>query len=140
MINIPRLVPNITIFENPHYQQIGGAAGVAALVERLYAPMDSLPETQTIRKLHGDDLSNAKEKLFMFLSGWLGGPPLFCRKLCHPQLRKRHASFSIGIQERDQWMLCMRQAMADSGLNKDLCMQLDKAFYKIADAMRNQPE
>lgn len=123
--------------DNPHYQRIGGEVGVRALVNRFYDLMDSLPEAERIRKMHAPDLTMAREKLFMFLSGWLGGPQLYMEKYGHPRLRQRHLPFKIGESERDQWMLCIRQAMVDIELDETFRQQLDDAFYKTADFMRN---
>ncbi|MDH3354053.1 MAG: group II truncated hemoglobin [Chromatiales bacterium] len=124
--------------DNSHYHLIGGEAGVHDLVNRFYDLMDSLPEATEIRAMHAKDLTQTREKLFMFLSGWLGGPQLYVEKYGHPRLRQRHMPFKIGVLERDQWMLCIRQAMLDIGLDEDLHQQLGDAFYKTADFMRNQ--
>lgn len=126
--------------ENPHYQRIGGEEGVRRLVERFYQLMDELPEAYEIRRLHAKDLGGAREKLFMFLSGWLGGPQLYVEKYGHPRLRMRHIDFPIGELERDQWMHCMVQAMEDVGMEPELREELTKAFYKTADFMRNREE
>ncbi len=125
--------------DNPHYQRLGGEAKIRALVERFYELMDTLPESQGIRAMHARDLRASKEKLFMFLSGWLGGPQLYMEKYGHPRLRQRHMPFAIGDSERDQWLMCMRQAMEDVGLDPQLRKELEAAFYKTADFMRNQP-
>jgi hemoglobin len=124
--------------QNPHYDRMGGEATVRRLVNRFYDLMDCLDEAQDIRRLHAPDLNDAREKLFMFLCGWLGGPPLYIEKYGHPRLRQRHMPFAIGEKERDQWMLCMRQAMKDVGLDENLQRELDAAFYKTADFMRNK--
>jgi hemoglobin len=124
--------------DNTHYQRIGAEAGVLRLVERFYELMDKRPEAAEIRAMHAADLTSAREKLLMFLSGWLGGPQLYLEKYGHPRLRQRHLPFKIGTEERDQWMFCMRQAMVDVGLDETLYQQLDAAFYKTADFMRNQ--
>ena len=125
---------------NPHYEAIGGEAKIRELVERFYALMDSLPEAAPIRALHPADLSGAKEKLFLFLTGWTGGPPLYVQKHGNPALRQRHMPFPIGDAERDQWMLCMRQAMEDVGLDPELRRQLGDAFQRVADFMRNKED
>ena len=59
------------------YEMIGGEAGVRALVTRFYELMDSLPEAAACRAIHPEDLSGSAEKLFEYLTGWLGGPPIF---------------------------------------------------------------
>lgn len=123
-----------------HYERIGGAEKVRALVKRFYQLMDELPEMYGVRKLHATDLKSAEDKLFMFLSGWMGGPPLFVEKFGHPRLRQRHIPFAIGTAERDQWMLCMTQALQDMVEDEVLRKELAAAFYKVADFMRNQAE
>ena len=126
--------------DNPHYERIGGEAKIHELVERFYELMDSLPETRPIREMHAKDLRVSKEKLFMFLSGWLGGPQLYMEKYGHPRLRQRHMPFAIDGSARDQWMRCMIQAMEDVGIEASLRKELEAAFHKTADFMRNQPE
>lgn len=126
--------------DNPHYQRLGGEAAIRALVERFYELMDTLPESQGIRAMHARDLRVSREKLFMFLSGWLGGPQLYVERYGHPRLRQRHMPFAIGASERDQWLGCMKQAMEDVGLAPELRQQLEAAFFKTADFMRNQGE
>jgi hemoglobin len=120
------------------YQRIGGEAGVRALVQRFYVLMDTLPEAYGIRKLHAPDLSGAEEKLFMYLTGWLGGPQLYVEKYGHPMLRARHLPFPIGIDEAAQWMLCMREAMQECIADAALRASLDKALTDLALHMRNK--
>ncbi len=125
---------------NPHYQRIGGDEKIRALVKRFYELMDELPEAHRIRKMHHISLAGAEEKLFMFLSGWLGGPQRYVEKFGHPRLRQRHLPFAIGDAERDQWMMCMRQAVNDVVEDEALRAELLLAFQKVADFMRNQGE
>lgn len=125
---------------NNHYQRIGGEAKVRELVQRFYQLMDELPEAHRIRKMHHISLKGAEDKLFMFLSGWMGGPQLFVEKFGHPRLRQRHLPFAIGDVERDQWMLCMTQALQDVVEDEALRKELTAAFQKVADFMRNQSE
>jgi hemoglobin len=122
------------------YQLIGGAEKVRELVDRFYDHMDNLPEAREIRALHAKSLRGSREKLFLFLSGWLGGPDLYVQKYGHPRLRMRHMPFAIGRRERDQWMLCMRRALDDMDLDSGLRNYLEQAFWRTADHMRNQPE
>lgn len=121
------------------YQRLGGERAVRELVHRFYELMDHLPEAYGIRKMHQADLASAEEKLCLYLSGWLGGPQLYVEKYGHPRLRSRHLPFAIGNEERDQWMLCMRQAMAEQIDDAPLRAALDKALTDLADFMRNRP-
>lgn len=122
------------------YDIIGGETGLRKLVDTFYDYMDSLPEVQDIRQLHAKSLKASREKLFLFLSGWLGGPDLYTPKYGHPMLRRRHLPFPIGVKERDQWMLCMKKALADMKLPADIEEKLIQAFFQTADHMRNKPE
>jgi len=124
--------------QNTHYERLGGEKVVRELVDRFYDLMDSRTDTHELRNIHAPDLTDARNKLFMFLSGWLGGPSLYIEKYGHPRLRQRHMPFSIGELERDQWMLCINQAMLDMQLDSALIDELYAAFYKTADFMRNQ--
>jgi hemoglobin len=109
-------------------------------VDRFYDHMDSLRESAGIRAMHARSLKASREKLFLFLSGWMGGPDLYQEKYGHPMLRRRHLPFAIGRAERDQWMLCMERALGDMALPEELSAHLIQAFHRVADHMRNQPE
>ena len=97
------------------YQLLGGDAQVRKLVDHFYDLMDFEPKYAQLRTVHGSTLESARDKLYMFLSGWLGGPSLYIDRFGHPMLRARHLPFAIGTVERDQWMACMAQAMEELG-------------------------
>ncbi len=120
------------------YAQMGGDAKVREMVDRFYDLMDIERAYSGIRKLHPPSMETSREKLYMFLSGWLGGPSLYMEKYGHPMLRARHLPFAIGISERDQWMDCMRRAMEDVGVEEGLRQGLYNAFLQTADWMRNR--
>lgn len=125
--------PSITL-----YEQIGGEASLRSLVNRFYDIMDTAPEAARIRALHAKSLTQSREKLFMFLTGWAGGPPLYTDRFGHPRLRQRHMPFPIGETERNQWLWCMNQALDESGLEAEIITYLKTRFAEIADFMRNQ--
>jgi hemoglobin len=120
------------------YERAGGDAKVRELVARFYDLMDTEPDFAGIRALHRGDLASAREKLYLFLSGWLGGPQLYVEKYGHPMLRARHLHAAIGIAERDQWLACMSRAMQDVEIAEGLRRELYNAFFKTADWMRNK--
>ena len=122
------------------YKMIGGEMGLRSLVDRFYDLMDSSVEAQDIRKLHAKSLTGSREKLFMFLSGWSGGPQLYVERFGHPRLRMRHLPFAIGSVERDQWLWCMNKALDESGLDPRVVEYLKKHFAETADFMRNQAD
>ncbi len=120
------------------YQMIGGEAKLRALIDRFYDVMDTAPECYIIRKLHPADLAGSRDKLYMFLSGWLGGPPLYTEQNGNPMLRARHLPFAIGEAERDAWMGCMLQAAEAVIEDEKLRLWLIEQLYKTADWMRNK--
>jgi hemoglobin len=124
-------------FETP-FAWIGGEDAVRRLTERFYDLMDLEPDYAALRSVHGSDLVNARQKLFWFLCGWLGGPPYYTEQFGHPRLRARHMPFKIGILERDQWLACMDQAMGETGVDETLRARLRDSFFQTADWMRNQ--
>ena len=120
------------------YEALGGEQKLRRIVERFYALMDAVPEYYDVRKLHPADLQSSTDKLYMFLSGWLGGPSLYINAYGHPRLRARHLPFAIGIAERDQWMACMVQALEEEGVEERLKEVLRAALFQTADWMRNR--
>jgi hemoglobin len=109
-------------------------------VDRFYDIMDSFPEAAKIRGFHATSLKQSREKLFLFLSGWSGGPQLYVERFGHPRLRMRHLPFAIGTVERDQWLWCMNKALEESQLDPRVVGLLRARFAEVADFMRNQVE
>ncbi|MBM3350400.1 MAG: group II truncated hemoglobin [Betaproteobacteria bacterium] len=124
------------------FELLGGEAGgidkIRQLVEMFYDIMDTDPKAEGIRKMHQADLTAAREKLFMFLTGWTGGPQLYVERYGHPMLRKRHLPFPIDESARDQWMYCIIKAMHQLDYDEDLMKSLATQLYGVADFMRNQ--
>ncbi len=120
------------------FERLGGEAGVRALVDRFYDLMDLEPAYAGLRALHPVALDGSRDKLFWFLSGWLGGPNHYTDRFGHPRLRARHLPYAIGIAERDQWMACMVQAMDEQAVDTALAQRLAEALYGTADWMRNK--
>ncbi len=121
------------------YDTIGGEPVLARLCDRFYGLMAETPQFAELRALHPEDLQGSRDKLFMFLSGWLGGPDLFVQQFGHPRLRARHMPFAIGTRERDQWVACMLLAMEEAGIAEPMRERLLQSFFKTADFMRKQP-
>ena len=120
------------------YERIGGDAAGGKLCDRFYELMASVPQFAELRAMHPEDLSGSRDKLYMFLSGWFGGPDLFVEKFGHPRLRARHMPFAIGVKERDQWVACMVLAMEDVGIEESIRSKLLENFFNTADFMRNK--
>jgi hemoglobin len=122
------------------FEWIGGEARVQELVDRFYDLMDLEPSYAQLRATHAPLLDGARQKLFWFLCGWLGGPQHYVERFGHPRLKMRHMPFKVGVVERDQWLACMAQAMAEVGVPQDLQAKLKLSFFQTADWMRNQPD
>lgn len=118
---------------------IGGEEKVQALVDRFYDLMDLEAGYAELRAAHGSELERARQNLFWFLCGWLGGPDHYVSRFGHPRLKMRHMPFKIGVAERDQWVACMDQAMGDVGVDAALRARLKESFMGTADWMRNSP-
>ncbi|MBI3368499.1 MAG: group II truncated hemoglobin [Burkholderiales bacterium] len=126
-----------TLAANPHFDRLGGHAAIVRLVDAFYRAMDTRPEAAAIRAMHEPDLAHTKAVLVKYFSEWMGGPKLYSPERGAPKLRGRHLPFRVDAAARDAWMLCMRQALAEVCADTTLRAELDAAFYKIADFMRN---
>lgn len=124
--------------ETSAFELLGGEPAVRALVDRFYDLMDLEPDYAALRAVHGSTLDEARDKLFWFLCGWLGGPQHYIERFGHPRLRARHLPFAIGIRERDQWLACMGQAMREREVDPALAQRLAQAFFGTAEWMRNK--
>lgn len=119
------------------YEILGGEAGVQQLVHRFYELMDQLPEAYTVRQMHPESLAGSAQSLFEFLSGWFGGPALYAAKKGHPRLRMRHAPYAIGPKVRDEWMLCMTQALTEQVADTVFRDTLITTFAQMANHLIN---
>ena len=132
--------PKMTTTKQSAYDYIGGDAVIRRLVDCFYDYMDRLPEVATLRAMHPADLAESRDKLYWFMTGWLGGPQMFMERRGHPRLRARHMPFAVDTAARDAWMLCMRKAVADVITIPDANEYLIEPLARLADHMRNQPE
>jgi hemoglobin len=119
------------------YEMLGGEAVVRDIVDRFYDLMELEPEFAEIRAMHPPSMEGSRDKLFWFLSGWLGGPSLYIERIGHPMLRARHLPFAIASKERDQWITCMALAMQELGIEEQLRDRLLNSMFQTADWMRN---
>lgn len=122
--------------ENP-YQLLGGEAAIRKLADVFYDVMDELPEAATIRAMHAESLTDIKQKLFEYLSGWMGGPNLYFERKGTVCLTKPHAAYAIGPKERDQWLKCFDIALERIGASDEVKAMLKIPVFRVADAVRN---
>ncbi len=120
------------------YSRLGGEQVLRQFVDQLYAFMDDSAEVAHVREMHSADLSYAADRLFMFLSGMLGGPPLYMDAFGHPRLRRKHMHFPIGDEERDQWLLCAQHAADQLAVETSVRAELMDELTRMADHLRNK--
>lgn len=118
--------------------QLLGEDGIRALVNAFYDIMDTLPELTELRAMHARDLAPMKEKLSEYLIGWMGGPPLYADKYGTVCMTEPHEAYHIGPEQRDQWLLCMHKALAQTGASEELVEMLRLPLFRIADTIRNR--
>ena len=126
-----------------HYERLGGGEVLRKMVDRFYDLMDLEPNYTALRAAHPGPFDNARQRLFWFLCGLLGGPQYYTERVGQPMLKMRHmpeqtGGGPIGIKERDQWLACMDQAMVETGVGDDLRTRLNASFFQTADWMRNR--
>lgn len=124
--------------ETTPYEVFGGAEGIRGLVDRFYDLMDLEEYAAGVRALHPGSLDGSRDKLFEYLSYWLGGPQDYVEKRGHPRMRARHMPFAIGDAERDAWLACMRRAAAETLPETPERARFLDAVTALADHMRNQ--
>ena len=134
----PSSVENQVSEQTTAYEALGGDDRLLAVVTRFYDLMESEPEYAELMATHGTDTTRARQRLYEFLSGRLGGPNLYWERHGHPKLRMRHAPFAIGPAERDQWVACMDRAMDDEQVPAALRTALTEFFTTVAQHMQNR--
>ena len=120
------------------YQAIGGDETVRVLSRRFYALMDTLTEATHVRAVHPPTLEGSEEKFYEYLTGYLGGPPLYTDKRGHPRLRSRHFVAEIGPVERDEWLLCFRRALDETVASAKLRDIIWPPIERLAHPMQNK--
>lgn len=124
-------------FDQNAFEILGGQEGCKALADTFYEIMQQTPEAQKIRQMHPEDLRTTSENFSLFLSGWLGGPPLYKEKIGRLDLTGLHALLQINEAERDIWLSCMAQAIERQPLDKDFKTYLKHRFTTPANKICN---
>jgi len=117
--------------------EILGEQGIKDLANTFYEVMDELPMAADIRAMHAENLDEIKRMLSAYLTGWMGGPPVYHAIKGTVCLTDPHEPFRIGAKERDQWLGCMDEALERIGASDELKEMLKVPMYRIADTVRN---
>jgi hemoglobin len=118
------------------YEALGGDSEVRRLTELFYDRIDAT--APTLRAMLPKNDAVSRDKLYEFLSGWLGGPALYVEKRGHPMLRMRHMPFSIGPAEGQEWLRCMSESLDEMEVGGPLRRYLDSQFRRSAQWMENR--
>ena len=71
------------------YEAIGGIDKVDELVDRFYDLMALERGLAELRAMHPPDLSDSREKLKFFLTGWMGGPDVYPPQIWPPYAQSK---------------------------------------------------
>ena len=123
--------------EDASFQAAGSEVGVRKLVDEFYHQMETLPEAQHIRSMHKADLVTIKDKLAVFLIGWLGGPRDYGEKYGPISIPMFHRYLDIKEEERDAWLLCMQEALKDQDYAEDFKVYLMQQLAIPAERIRH---
>lgn len=120
------------------YRAAGGEVGIRKLVDDFYDAMERLPEALKIRKMHPDDSTVSRDKLTLFLCGWLGGPRFYAQKYGPIRIPQAHSHLEIGRSERDAWLRCMEEALKEQPYAEEFKKYLLEQLYVPAERSRNR--
>jgi len=118
------------------YQAAGQEAGIRKLVDEFYHQMETLERGQSIRAMHTDELKIIKDKLSIFLMGWLGGPRNYAKIYGQISIPMVHKHLIIGEAERDAWLFCMAEALKHQDYDEAFKIYLIKELARPAEAIR----
>ncbi|ACO45402.1 globin [Deinococcus deserti] len=118
------------------YERIGPQA-LKALVDRFYSLVAADPD---LAPIFPSDLGHTADKQLAFLTGFLGGPPLYHQRYGHPRLRARHLPFPITPELAQAWLRCMKAALQQTPeISPDDARELYAALSRVAIHMVNTP-
>ena len=120
------------------FQAAGGVEGLRHLVDTFFDRMGTDPRFATIYALHPEDKEISRDKLHLFLCGWLGGPKLYNEKYGAIGIPRVHAHLAIATDERDQWLTCMSESVAEQPFADDFKTYLMEQLYVPAEAVRRR--
>lgn len=117
---------------------MGGEQGIRKLANAFYDEMETNTHLKELLEIHKQPLDQVREKFFKYLSGWLGGPPLYEQEYGHPRLRARHLHVAVTQKQASLWMLCMNNAVDKCVEHPALKQHLQQVFSQLAQHMINQ--
>jgi len=144
---------SVDVTKQTPYELLGGEEIVRELSNAFFNAMDQLPEMQRLRAMHGKELCEIKQKMYEYLTGWLGGANLYFEKYgtnisdkpLRPYsvaglvyLHKAHQNHHITTIERDQWIRCMDYALDMIQASQEIKKLIMTEIVQLADLIKNQ--
>lgn len=129
------------------YERVGPEV-LAGLVERFYRHVAAVPALAALfpgSQADGEAgealWQNTMQRQYAFLTGFLGGPPLYAQTYGHPRLRARHLPHRITPQRAREWLGCMRWALDETPeLEEQTRQELLHALARVAAHMVNSED
>jgi hemoglobin len=122
--------------EDVTYQAAGGQVGIRKLVDDFFDIMGTDPKYRVIYDWHPEDRETSRDKLALFLCGWMGGPKPFIEKYGSIRITVAHQHLQVTEVERDLWLDCMLRAMKQQNYPEALVIYLNKQFFIPAERVR----
>ncbi|HLT96207.1 MAG TPA: group II truncated hemoglobin [Acidimicrobiia bacterium] len=120
------------------YEAIGGDEMVRRIADTFYDIIEA--ESPTIQAMLPANTRVSRQKLYEFLSGWMGGPQLYWERRGHPALRMRHAPFPIDQKAAEEWAACMSKTLELCEVPEPARQWLDRELGRVAMMLRNRAE
>lgn len=113
------------------YQLVGGDDTFQRLVDSFYRRIE---QDKGLRPMFPADLNPGKERQFLFLTQFFGGPSRYNEKRGHPRLRLRHSPFPIDEDARLRWLGHMLAAIDEVGIEEPMRGMM-RSYFERASAM-----
>jgi len=120
------------------FQAAGRESGIRKLVDEFFDRMSTDRRFATIYEMHPDDLDISRDKLARFLCGWLGGPKLYREKYGSISIPRAHEHLAIATPERDQWLTCMTETVAEQDFDPRFKKYLMEQLFVPAEGVRRR--
>jgi len=111
-----------------------GDKNLLLLVDNFY---DEVLSDNRISHLFQTDIETVKNKQFMFLSQFFGGPPRYAETYGHPRMRMRHMPHKINHDAAHAWLECMAEAVSKLPITEEFQKEIFQRFPSVAAHMIN---
>lgn len=120
------------------FRAAGREPGIRKLVDEFFDRMGTDDRFATIHAMHPDDPEISRDKLARFLCGWLGGPKLYREKYGGISIPRAHEHLAIATSERDQWLTCMAETVAEQDFDPRFKKYLMEQLFVPAEGVRRR--